>query len=70
MGGRTSDAPVLCIVMETVGSMAAWHPGFAAPWSSLFLLGTLHLKTFSKLLHLVSKEVVEMHVCDVDCWYH
>jgi hypothetical protein len=43
--------------MEIFGSMAAWHPGFAEPWPSLFSLGTLQLKTFSKLLHLLSKEV-------------
>jgi hypothetical protein len=43
--------------METVGSMAAWHPGFAEPWPYPFLLGTLQLKKWPKLLHLLSKEV-------------
>jgi hypothetical protein len=53
--------------METVASMAAWHLRFAEPWPSPFLLGTLQLKTLSKLLHLLGKEMGEMHVCDMDC---
>jgi hypothetical protein len=52
-----SDVPVLCTAMEIVGSMAAWHPGFAEARPSPFLLGTLQLNTFLKLLHLLSKEV-------------
>jgi hypothetical protein len=52
-----SDAPVLCSAMDVVGSVAAWHLGFAEPWPSPFLFSTLQLKKSSKLLHLLNKEV-------------